>query len=41
MGICSEKKIVVVDTNSTIRFFVKDKVVHTLTAKSQFISRPK
>lgn len=36
--LCSEKKLAVVDTNSTIRFFVKEKLVHTMASKCQFIS---
>lgn len=39
--LCSEKKLAVVDTNSTIRFFVKEKLVHTMAAKCQFISKPR
>ena len=38
IAICSEKKLAVVDTNSTVRFFVKDKLVHTLPVKTQFVS---
>ena len=38
MAMCSDKKIAVVDTNSTVRFFVKDKLVHTCPSKCQFIS---
>lgn len=41
LAVCTDKKIAVVDTNSTIRFFVKDKLVHTAVNKCQFVSKQK